>query len=808
MSEIVLIHRISRLLRPFSREMASSITKCCNPIHEALLAKSDQLEFTHESQTVVELLMSHPRLNTLITRITKLELNYPNLDHAFYIDNHPYNLEEALTRLLEYELPEISGLEESSNPVQIMRPLRYSPKHPSIVESDQEKINLATRTNEDIIREFGWQSKYSTGTIGNAAGDHAEQYAFDVVKEVMMEFTSQNMFIARGVSLLKLETETETAENAENTMFKPFELDFLIVNQTLGKIIKIEVKKTFQWYKQNSKDGLIEQLHTQQALLQDWFGSKWNIECLFYAENPKGFLKDDECICSKNFALGKDELKLKLMGFFQEKETDKTATFEDFKDAVKLLMFCSPGSIMLKEIFENSRNVMGNQGRLPNVMVWCFPTPDQRAVLHQSHVLFYAPFGGGKTLLKIKRALELEESGNQVLFLVYHCNKRRRNLSKKTLLYLHLKKTFKDHPNIKLLQFGYMFGQSKKFHFSDIGPKYLHEVTKNYKHIFIDELDIYLLLLRDQNPDQSAEEEIMDGIKDKELVWMSFSGKEEAHNKDPVRRDLTMTVDDGEQYLQNVLQKAAYFQICRMNLALRTPKSVIEKVRAELVQKIEQGSHNPNVHQIMERLLFKSIVPKTLAEGSEQDFSQSDITTITNFLFHPTIENTILNATSGLVIVKDDKNVLHEKLNCEVCASKFIKGFFTSIFRRLKKKVLFHFDCCWYTISSTEQEINDNRKDSFIVTNEYLADGYEAEVVIELSAYYTNFSSIKLKTRSSGHLISLPPIDWSFEFLGILNTMEDSAQHGCQSTSCEYIDPMDLISKFFVINFLLYLHKL
>ena len=67
---------------------------------------------------------------------------------------------------------------------------------------------------------------------------------------------------------------------------------------------------------------------------------------------------------------------------------------------------------------------MDQQGSLENIKVWCFPTPEQRAVLNNDRVLFLSAWGTGKTLLMQSKAIEIAERGENVLFMVYQFDSR------------------------------------------------------------------------------------------------------------------------------------------------------------------------------------------------------------------------------------------------------------------------------------------------------------------------------------------------------------------------------------------------
>ena len=60
------------------------------------------------------------------------------------------------------------------------------------------------------------------------------------------------------------------------------------------------------------------------------------------------------------------------------------------------------------------------------------------------------PFGSGKTLLMVAKAMELAEAGEQELFLIFVDGDSKSDPHKKTLLCLDLEEKFKKHDKIKV----------------------------------------------------------------------------------------------------------------------------------------------------------------------------------------------------------------------------------------------------------------------------------------------------------------------------------------------------------------------
>ena len=93
---------------------------------------------------------------------------------------------------------------------------------------------------------------------------------------------------------------------------------------------------------------------------------------------------------------------------------------------------------------------MKKVGSYDNILLWCFPTRDQRGWLDCPKVVFCAPWGSGKTLFMVEKAKALAE--NKVIFFIF--NEARKTL-KKTLLYYQLEEKFMEYENITVKQIDY-----------------------------------------------------------------------------------------------------------------------------------------------------------------------------------------------------------------------------------------------------------------------------------------------------------------------------------------------------------------
>ena len=134
----------------------------------------------------------------------------------------------------------------------------------------------------------------------------------------------------------------------------------------------------------------------------------------------------------------------------------------DFILICKFLLFCCP--VISLPVFGNltkvtQDSIVNKSGTRENIIIYCFPTPQQRAVLYHPWLIFAGPFGSGKTLLMTAKAIELADAGKKVLFLVFVAG-RWDGSDKKTLLCLDLEEKFKNHPLIKVKMVPFVDGKT------------------------------------------------------------------------------------------------------------------------------------------------------------------------------------------------------------------------------------------------------------------------------------------------------------------------------------------------------------
>ena len=116
----------------------------------------------------------------------------------------------------------------------------------------------------------------------------------------------------------------------------------------------------------------------------------------------------------------------------------------DFISICKYLLFCSPVvSVPVRSnMVDEVNNAHGSQS-VENIIVWCYPTPQQRLLFDKTKLVFLSPWGSGKTMFMIWKAIELAKEGHRVLFLLF--NDRQNTFKPETLLFLELQEKFRDY---------------------------------------------------------------------------------------------------------------------------------------------------------------------------------------------------------------------------------------------------------------------------------------------------------------------------------------------------------------------------
>ena len=189
--------------------------------------------------------------------------------------------------------------------------------------------------------------------------------------------------------------------------------------------------------------------------------------------------------CKDYITKGKSELLNALKKLHAKRKAEVanlTKYVIDFVTICKFLLFCCPVISLpvlgnLSKYIQNS--IVEKSGTRKNIAIYCFPTPQQRGVLCHPWLIFAAPFGSGKTLFMIVKAIELADAGEGVLFLVF-VDGHICGSDKKTLLCLDLEEKFKNHPQIKVQMIQFKDGKTDNLKGMRI-HKYMYRMVKSFQ---------------------------------------------------------------------------------------------------------------------------------------------------------------------------------------------------------------------------------------------------------------------------------------------------------------------------------------
>ena len=297
----------------------------------------------------------------------------------------------------------------------------------------------------------------------------AEKEVYDFLKDHYSKKSGATLIIQNNTLAHPDATKKEITQDTGKQ-----EADFLIVDKDIQTLINVEVK-TFlgkhpdpkkpreNWPKEKVK----KQMRKVREIVGDAFQSDikgpWKIvSVIFYIESE---VELDICSSCKDYMVKtKSELQETFEKIYAKRKVevaDLTKYVQDFVMICKFFLFCCPVISLpvlgnLSKIVQDS--IVNKSGSRENIALFCFPTPQQRGVLFLPWLIFAAPFGSGKTLFMIVKAMELADAGNEVLFLVFVHGSRASE--KKTLLCLDLEEKFKSHSRIKVQMVPFVDGKT------------------------------------------------------------------------------------------------------------------------------------------------------------------------------------------------------------------------------------------------------------------------------------------------------------------------------------------------------------
>ena len=153
--------------------------------------------------------------------------------------------------------------------------------------------------------------------------------------------------------------------------------------------------------------------------------------------------------------VGEDELFEKMEALSLECQNQRRSCIfnnspETFKTLACCLFYCCPVvELPLKGSHTSLvQKSLEKSGSIDNIKLWCFPTPQQRSILNHDKLIFSAPWGSGKTMLMIAKAIDLAKLGRKVCFLIFNVGII--SCDKKTLLTFEIKEKLKEYETIKV----------------------------------------------------------------------------------------------------------------------------------------------------------------------------------------------------------------------------------------------------------------------------------------------------------------------------------------------------------------------
>ena len=317
----------------------------------------------------------------------------------------------------------------------------------------------------DFILSQNPEDKKLQGAAIENDGEMAEKVVYDTLKE----YYSQRKDAALVINNMKMFRVDAKKKGNEQ------EADYLTINYATQTLINIEVKRFLGSYEhKDEKDWPITKVKKQLAKIREIIGDSfqqdikgpWRIISMVFCQEIDQDIKDCPN-CHEFVAHGKAELLEKLKKLESKRKTELvgvTKNPEDFVSMCKFFLFCCP--IVALPVLGNLPKVIQDavlkSGSRENIAIFCFPTPQQRGILCHSWLIYAAPFGSGKTIFMIVKAIELAEAGEEVLFLIFAVGEDVSS-DKKTLLCLDLEEKFRKHPNIKVQMVPLIDGKSDNF---------------------------------------------------------------------------------------------------------------------------------------------------------------------------------------------------------------------------------------------------------------------------------------------------------------------------------------------------------
>lgn len=443
--------------------------------------------------------------------------------------------------------------------------------------------------------------------------------------------------------------------------------------------------------------------------------------------------------CKPYLMCGKEELNDLLEKLYENYPKVKVPA-EDFRFLAKYLLYCtSTIELPIGQIYDKAMtSALTEQGKLENVKLWCFPTPEQKMTLTKSHILFLSAFGTGKTLLMSAKACELAKQGEKVLFLLFNRGDElfhRGDVDhSNTLLYIKMKLEYQETPNVVLKQVNFLEGK-------DNG---LTELMRPYDHIFIDELFEDFVILKPE-----CKNDFIHATMGKKTLWMAMSGSYHANNSYTIdKEEIDQLPEIAKQWFPTLK-----LEIIQMKIPLRSPSFVPEYIQA-------YHSHRDRQKMDINTLLVLNLEESpTLSEGTLSDVIIDETDSMAKDLAKcfekvPKDQNGLISQHALIII---DECAMYgttkDHIFCD-CKKSYVKLIFDAAFDQIMtwnpklglKPPLYWIMNNQSPIEEIEKWIKE--KHNFLITSHKMARGFTADLII-------NFGVIETIARCSNHVISV-----------------------------------------------------
>ena len=572
-------------------------------------------------------------------------------------------------------------------------------------------------------------------------GEMLEKEIEEALREIYGKATG-GILVIKNLKMQKLDAKKSESEQ---------ELDFIIVNFNSQTIINIEAKTVLG---QSQSKKAEKQLLAIKNLIANWFkdamkGKKWKVISVLACKTLDQGIVD----CSKSafVGVGKDDFiqKMKKINAQAKEASVELEKFpEDFVNICKYLLYCSPvvalpiGGNLTKAI----QAAIEKSGSKENIYIWCYPTPQQRGLLECSKIVFASPYGSGKTMFQIVKAIELSDKGEKVLFLLF-IDARKVPTKAKPLLAYDLEDKFKNHPLIKV--------EVVFFEDSDIfATNFEHINTEGIKHIMVDEFFSDFAFLS-----APCKKEFYDLIKDKETVWISPS-----NYYNPAVRFPAKDLSEMETVLKEWFPG---FEVVKMTKPLRMPLIVAKDLK-------DKASNRNQVSQLSfnKKLLEGATLPSNLAEGLMKEIGCDEMQLLPEVLQEAF---QIVKGEDALIILNDDPNqsvnkVMRKRIKCK-CRNKIVILTVDVSLQANGRKETNYATVTYETRKQNKAWIEALKRRGDMVSSYELARGFEHYMIIDIVSLFG------AKSRSMAHVIttcSNPVLDMEWIIQNIL-----TPNHNC-----------------------------